>query len=117
MSKTIHQSPTEFAYPVARICGKISKKSKVVHRCTSSGKNITYIQGERNLLEHPYSSDEEAAKSLFSRRAKAAAARIDHKASTFQADLAAYRAQLDGQNPVRGFSKYIWSLVKAQITE
>lgn len=108
---------TSFAYPVEKICGKVSKHSKVVHRCTANGGQSTYLQGERNLEEHPITPEEIAANELFKKRSKVASARLKKKSSTYAADLAAYRAQLEGENPVKGFSKYIWSLVKAEITE
>lgn len=108
---------TSFAYPVEKICGKISKHSKVVHRCNANGSQSMYLQGERNLEEHPITADEIAANALFESRAKAANARLKKTSSTYAADLAAYRAQLSGENPVKGFQKYIWSLVKADITE
>lgn len=108
---------TSFAYPVEKICGKISKHSKVVHRCTPNGGQSTYLQGERNLEEHPITPEEIAANELFKKRTKAAMARINKKSSTYAADLAAYRTQLEGENPVKGFRKYIWALVVADITE
>lgn len=108
---------TSFAYPVEKLCGKISKNSKVVHRCIPSGGQSTYLQGERNLVDHPVTPDEIAAKALFSKRAKAASLRLKKTSSTYAADLAAYRSQLDSETPVKGFSKYIWSLVKTEITE
>lgn len=107
---------TSFAYPVEKICGKVSKHSKVVHRCTANGGQSTYLQGERNLEEHPMSPDEIARQALFKKRSDAASARLKKTSSTYAADLAAYRAQLDGENPVKGFRKYIWSVVKAEIT-
>lgn len=112
-----HDSKTEFAYPVARICGKISRHSKVIHSCTASGKNITYLQGERDLNAHPITADETANKSLFTRRTQAVAARIDSKAETYAADMAAYRAQLKEKGAIKSFRGYIWSLVMAEITE
>ena len=115
MSK--HFSKTAFAYPVERICGKISRHSKVVHACTPSGKRITYIQGQRNLIEHPVAPSEIALQELFKRRQLAVAARIKKSASTYESDMTAYRAQLDSATPILGFSRYIWSLVKAEITE
>lgn len=115
MVRTKHPSPTEFAYPVERICGKISRHSQVVHACTASGKRITYLQGERDLNAHPITSAERARQSLFKRRQAAAAARIDHKSSTYEADFAAYQNQYD--TGYKTFKSYIWSLVKSDITE
>lgn len=115
MSK--HFSKTAFAYPVERLCGKISRHSKVVHACTASGKQITYLQGERDLQLHPVTDDEKSRMSLFKRRQAVVSKRVDHEAETYAEDMAAYRAQLKGENPVIGFRKYIWSLVKAEITE
>lgn len=117
MSKTI------FAYPVERLCGKISKSSPVIHSCTASGKQITYLQGSRDLNAHPVSADEMAAKDLFRRRQAAVAARLDHKAETYAADMAAYQAaRLAAKTPaekeaVKSFTRYIWSLVVADITK
>lgn len=108
---------TEFAYPVDAIHGKVSKHSRVIHSCTASGGQTTYLQGKRNLVEHPVSQDELDAQDLFTRRTKAVAARRKKTASTYAADMAAYRAQLNGDNPVKGFQAYLWSLVKAEIAE
>ena len=115
MPTTKHQSPTEFAYPVARICGKVSKNSKVIHRCTPSGKAITYLQGERNLEAHPVSADELSRMSLFKRRSAIVSARRLKSSETYQADLAAYRAQYE--TGYKTFQAYLWSLAKAQIPE
>lgn len=121
MVRTKHSSPTEFEYPVSRICGKISRHSKIVHACTASGKKITYIQGQRDLTAHPVSEGELARQSLFKRRQAVVAARIDHKSETYEADLAAFRAQLkqpaEGTKPFPTFQSYLWSLAKAEITE
>lgn len=117
MVRTKHQSPTEFTYPVGRICGKISRHLKVVHACTASGKQITYLQGERDLNAHPVSADEKARMALFKKRAKAVSLRTNKKSSTYEADLAAYRAQLDNEGAHTTFQSYIWSLVMAEITE
>lgn len=108
-------SKTQFSYPVERLCGKISKNSKVIHSCTASGKQITYLQGERDLNAHPVSAAEIERQKLFKKRQAAVAARIDHKAETYEADMAAYREQY--KEGYKSFSKYIWSLVKAEITE
>lgn len=115
MVRTKHPSPTDFAYPVERICGKISRHSKVVHACTASGKRITYLQGTRDLNAHPIMPAEIARQSLFKRREKAASARIDHTASTYEADMVAYRAQYD--TGYKTFKSYIWSIIKAEIPE
>lgn len=117
MSRTKHVSPTEFAYPVKRICGKISRHSDIVHSCTASGKSITYIQGKRNYNDHPVTPAEEAAKDLFSRRIVAVGARIKKTSSTYAADFAAFRAQMETKDGYKSFKSYIWSLVKAEITE
>lgn len=114
-------SQTTFAYPVEKICGKISKNSRVVHACTASGKQITYLQGERDTNAHPVSADELAARSLFARRQALVAARFDHQSETYEADLAAFRAQLkqpaEGTKPFPTFQSYLWSLAKSEITE
>lgn len=103
---------TKFAYPVAKICGKISRHSDVIHRCVPSGGDITYLQGERNLELHPVTPDETANQSAFGTLAKQVGARLKKTASTYAADMAAYREQLKGENPIEGFQKYIWHLVK-----
>lgn len=108
-------SKTQFSYPVEKLCGKISKNSKVIHSCTASGKQITYLQGERDLNAHPVSAAEIERQKLFKKRQAAVAARIDHKAETYEADMAAYREQY--ATGYKTFSKYIWSLVKAEIAE
>lgn len=115
MSRTKHPSPTEFAYPVQRICGKISRHSKVVHACTPSGKQITYLQGQRDLIAHPITIAELNRQDLFKRRLLAASARYTKSATTYADDMAAYTAQLKSANPVIGFRAYIWSLVMADI--
>lgn len=117
MSRTKHSSPTQFAYPVARICGKISRHSDIVHSCTASGKSITYIQGKRDYSAHPVTPDEQAAKDLFSRRIVAVGARIKKASPTYADDLAAFRAQVEDKDGLKSFKSYIWSLVKAEITE
>lgn len=117
MVRTKHPSPTEFAYPVERICGKISRHSKVVHACTASGKRITYLQGKRNLELHPISDSEIARMDLFKRRQAAVSLRVKRTSETYAADMQAYRAQLDSPTPILGFRRYLWSLVKSDITE
>lgn len=109
MAKTKHESPTEFAYPVQRICGKISRHSQIVHSCTGSGKNITYIQGQRDLVAHPITQAELNRQSQFKTRQALVAARLKKTASTYEADMAAYRAQYEGG--IQSFTKYIWSVV------
>lgn len=111
------KSPTIFAYPVAKICGKISRHSKVVHACTASGQQITYLQGARDLEAHPVTQAELARQELFKRRQFAAAARISKKSATYVDDMTAYRNQLKDANHIKGFRAYIWSLVKAEIPE
>lgn len=118
-----YMSKTSFSYPVDRLCGKISRHSKIIHSCTSSGMQITYLQGERDLTAHPESPAELAARNLFARRQATVAARVDHKAETYAADIAAYQAaRLAATTPeqkesTKTFTRYIWSLVKAEITE
>ena len=104
-----NRNQTEFAYPVAKIHGKVSKNSKVVHSCTASGKQITYLQGERDLNAHPESNEELAARALFKQRQALAAARLNKRSETYADDMAAYRAQYEGG--IQSFTKYIWSLV------
>ena len=107
MSK--HFSKTAFAYPVERICGKISRHSQIVHSCTGSGKNITYIQGQRDLVAHPITQAELNRQAQFKTRQALVAARLKKTASTYEADMAAYRAQYEGG--IQSFPKYIWSVV------
>ena len=107
MSK--HFSKTEFEYPVHRICGKISRKSKVIHRCTTSGKQITYLQGERNLMAHPVTQDELDRQATFKTRQALVAARLKKTATTYATDMAAYRAQY--ATGYKSFSKYLWAQV------
>jgi len=105
---------TTYAYPVDHICGKVSKNSKVIHACTASGKQITYLQGTRDLVAHPVSTAETSARSLFKRRQAAVALRIKKTASTYAADMTAFRAQM--ATGIKSFTKYIWSLVKTSIS-
>ena len=109
MSK--HFSKTEFEYPVHRICGKISRKSKVIHSCTASGKFTTYLQGERDLVAHPVSQAELDRQATFKTRSALVAARLKKTASTYANDMAAYRAQYE--TGYKSFSKYLWSVVIA----
>ncbi len=119
----MQKNQTEFAYPVEKIHGKISRHSRVIHACTASGAQITYIQGKRDLNAHPVTDRETATMDLFSRRAIVVNARIDRSAETFLADLAAYRAaQKVASTPAekaatRTFRAYLWSLIKAEIPE
>ncbi len=108
------KNPTTFAYPVAKICGKISRHSEVIHACTASGLQITYLQGQRDLNAHPVSADELAARDLFKRRQAVASARISKKSSTYQDDMAAYRAQYE--TGIKSFRGYIWDEVGKEIT-
>lgn len=110
MSK--HFSKTEFEYPVHRICGKISRKSKVIHSCTASGKYTTYLQGERDLMAHPVTQDELDRQATFKTRQALVAARLKKTASTYATDMAAYRAQYEGG--IQSFTKYIWAQVIAE---
>ena len=113
MSK--HFSKTEFEYPVHRICGKISHRSKVIHRCTPGGKFTTYLQGERDLMAHPVTQAELDRQAKFKARQAQVAARIKKDASTYEADMAAYRAQYE--TGVKSFTKYLWSVVMAGESE
>ena len=107
MSK--HFSKTEFEYPVHRICGKISRKSKVIHSCTASGKYTTYLQGERDLTAHPITQDELDRQAKFKTRQALVSARLKKTATTYANDMAAYRAQYD--TGYKSFNKYIWAQV------
>lgn len=109
MSK--HFSKTEFEYPVHRICGKISRNSKVIHSCTASGKYTTYLQGERDLVAHPVSQAELDRQSTFKTRQALVAARLKKTATTYATDMAAYRAQYE--TGYKSFTKYIWAQVIA----
>ena len=107
MSK--HLSKTEFEYPVHRICGKISRHSKVIHSCTASGKYTTYLQGERDLVAHPVSQAELDRQAKFKARQALVSARLKKTATTYATDMAAYRAQYE--NGYKSFAKYIWAQV------
>ena len=109
MSK--HLSKTEFEYPVHRICGKISRHSKVIHSCTASGKYTTYLQGERDLVAHPVSQAELERQATFKTRQALVSARLKKTATTYATDMAAYRAQYE--TGYKSFAKYIWSVVIA----
>ncbi len=107
MSK--HLSKTEFEYPVHRICGKISRHSKVIHSCTASGKYTTYLQGERDLVAHPVSQAELDRQATFKERQALVSARLKKTATTYATDMAAYRAQYE--TGYKSFAKYIWAQV------
>ena len=109
MSK--HLSKTEFEYPVHRICGKVSRHSKVIHSCTASGKFITYLQGERDLVAHPVTPSEASGRQTFKARQALVAARLKKTATTYANDMAAYRAQYE--TGIKSFTKYIWAQVIA----
>lgn len=109
-------SQTTFTYPVEKLCGKVSRHSRIIHSCTASGKQITYLQGTRDLTTHPVTDAERARQDLFRKRQKAASARLKHSASTYQKDLVAFHNQLTSPNPITSFTAYIWSLVSAEIT-
>lgn len=110
-------SKTKFSYPVDMLCGKISKNSPVIHSCTASGDQITYLQGQRDLNAHPITPGEIKSSDLFARRQAAASARLKKTSETYAADMAAYRAQFDQPDGLKTFQSYIWSRVKADITE
>lgn len=110
MSST-KKSQTTFAYPVEKICGKISKNSRIIHACTASGKQTTYLQGTRDLVAHPITPDELERQATFKTRQTLVAARLKKSASTYSADMAAYRAQYEGG--IQSFTKYIWAQVMA----
>ena len=103
-------SKTKFVYPVRKLCGKISRHSQVIHACTASGKQITYLQGERDLSTHPVTSKEKANQTAFAEKQKKVAARMTPSASTYAADMAAYRAQQD--KGYKTFRAYLWSVVE-----
>ena len=113
MSK--HFSKTEFTYPIERICGKVSRHSKVVHTCRPDGKLVTYLQGKRNLIAHPITQAELDRQATFKTRQALVAARVKKSASTYANDMAAYRAQYE--NGIKSFTKYIWAQVIAAENE
>jgi len=105
------KSQTTFAYPVEKICGKISRNSKIIHSCTASGKQTTYLQGERDLVAHPITTAETTRWATFKTRQALAAARLKKTATTYATDMAAYRAQYE--TGIKSFTKYIWSVIIA----
>lgn len=109
-------SKVKFEFPVHKMCGAPGKKSPVIFRCTADGGDISYLKGERDYEKHPVSQEEAAAKDLFKRRQAVVSKRVDHEAETYAEDIAAYREQLNGKTPVLGFRKWLWTIVKAEIT-
>ncbi len=103
-------SKTQFEYPVRKLCGKISRHSRVIHACTADGRQITYLQGTRDLTAHPVTDKEKANQTAFAGKQKKVAARMNPAASTYAADMAAYRAQYD--KGCKTFRAYIWSIVE-----
>ena len=99
-------SKTTFGYPIEKLCGKISRHSRVIHSCTAKGAQITYLQGTRDLVAHPITSDESANHSAFATKQKSVAARLKPDSSTYAADVAAFRAQYaTGYKTLRA---YLW---------
>ena len=102
-------SKTTFGYPIEKLCGKISRHSRVIHACTAKGEQITYLQGTRDLVAHPITSDESANHSAFATKQKSVAARLDPGSSSYAADVAAFRAQYaTGYKTLRA---YLWHTV------
>ncbi len=101
-------SKTKFEYPVRKLCGKISRHSQVIHACTASGKQITYLQGERDLTAHPVTSKEKANQSTFAAKQAKVASRMKPTSATYAADMAAYRAQYD--KGYKTFRAYLWNI-------
>jgi len=105
------KNQTTFSYPVEKICGKISRNSKIIHACTASGKQTTYLQGERDLVAHPVTSAELTRQATFKTRQALVAARLKKTASTYNTDMTAFRAQYE--TGVKSFTQYIWNVVIA----
>ena len=105
----LFMSKTTFGYPIEKLCGKISRHSRVIHACTAKGEQITYLQGTRDLVAHPITSDESANHSAFATKQKSVAARLKPDSSTYAADVAAFRAQYaTGYKTLRA---YLWHTV------
>ncbi len=103
-------SKTQFDYPVRKLCGKISRHSRVIHACTASGKQITYLQGERDLTAHPLTDKETANRTAFAAKQAKVAARMNPTSSTYAADMAAFKAQQD--KGYKTFRAYLWSVAE-----
>ena len=99
-------SKTTFGYPVEKLCGKISRHSRVIHACTPSGGQITYLQGPRDLVAHPITSGETTNRQTFATKHKQVMERLDPGSSSYAADVAAFRAQYaTGYKTLRA---YLW---------
>ena len=99
-------SKTQFGYPIEKLCGKISRHSRVIHACTASGGQITYLQGTRDLVAHPITSTESANQSAFAAKQKKVQARLKTDSPTYAEDVAAFRAQYaKGYKTLRA---YLW---------
>jgi len=105
------KNQTTFSYPVEKICGKISRNSKIIHACTASGKQTTYLQGERDLVAHPVTTAELTRRNTFKTRQALVAARMKSTASTYATDMAAYKAQM--ATGAKTFTQYLWNVVIA----
>lgn len=102
-------SKTTFGYPVEKLCGKISRHSRVIHACTPSGGQITYLQGTRDLVAHPITSGETTNRQTFATKHKKVMERLDPGSSSYAADVAAFRAQYaTGYKTLRA---YLWHTV------
>ena len=102
-------SKTKFEYPVRKLCGKISRHSQVIHACTASGRQITYLQGERDLTAHPVTSNEKTNQSTFAEKQKKVAVRMKPTSATYATDMAAFKAQQE--KGYKTFRAYLWNIV------
>ena len=102
-------SKTTFGYPIEKLCGKISRRSRVIHACTPSGEQITYLQGTRDLVAHPITAGETTNRRNFATKHKQVMARLDPASPTYAEDVAAFRAQYaKGYKTLRA---YLWHTV------
>ncbi|GEM_PF-5457193 len=101
-------SKTQFDYPVRKLCGKISRHSRIIHACTASGKQITYLQGERDLSAHPVTGNEKTNRTTFAAKQAKVAARMKPTSATYAADMAAFKAQQD--KGYKTFRAYLWNI-------
>lgn len=109
MSRVVYEDP------IHHISGKISKKFRTgyAYRKHANGdgenKAYTYVRGERDMVNHPLSTVEMAARTRFA----TIHALVEHRKSDVSkrsADMAAFRAQ----DTYKTMNKYLWAICAAE---